>query len=290
MSDYLVRGLGLNDEIRILAVDTTETINEAVRRHGAYPTAAAALGRTMTASVLMGAMLKNEEKVTTTIEGGGPIGAIVTDSDAKGHVRGYLGNPQVHFDLNESGKLDVRRAVGTDGYLRVVKDIGLKEHFTGSTEIVSGEIGEDFAYYFYTSEQVPSIVGLGVLVNPDNTIKASGGFIIQVLPGASEETFEFLDEISKEMTPVSKQIDDGLSPREIINAAIGEKNWRELSEMPVSFECNCSKDRFLNAISALDPAEIMTMIKEDGGAEADCHFCRNKVWIEEEELKELITH
>lgn len=290
MSDYLVRGLGLNDEIRILAVDTTETINEAVSRHGAYPTAAAALGRSMTAAVLMGAMLKNEEKVTATIEGGGPIGAIVADSDAKGHVRGYLGNPQVHFDLNESGKLDVRRAVGTDGYLRVVKDIGLKEHFTGSTEIVSGEIGEDFAYYFYTSEQVPSIVGLGVLVNPDNTIKASGGFIIQVLPGASEETFEFLDEISKEMTPVSQQIDNGLSPHGIIDAAIGEKNWRELSEMPVSFQCNCSKDRFLNAISALDPAEIMTMIKEDGGAEADCHFCRNKVWIEGEELKELITH
>lgn len=290
MSDYLVRGLGLNDEIRILAVDTTETINEAVGRHGAYPTAAAALGRSMTAAVLMGAMLKNEEKVTATIEGGGPIGAIVADSDAKGHVRGYLGNPKVHFDLNDSGKLDVRRAVGTDGYLRVVKDIGLKEHFTGSTEIVSGEIGEDFAYYFYTSEQVPSIVGLGVLVNPDNTVKASGGFIIQVLPGASEETFDFLDDISKEMTPVSQQIDNGLSPREIIDAAIGEKNWRELSEMPVSFECNCSKERFLNAISALDPAEIMTMIKEDGGAEADCHFCRNKVWIESEELKELITH
>lgn len=290
MSDYLVRGLGLNDEVRILAVDTTETINEAVRRHGAYPTAAAALGRSMTASLLMGAMLKNEEKVTVTIEGGGPIGAIVADSNAKGHVRGYLGNPQVHFDLNDAGKLDVKRAVGTEGYLRVVKDIGLKEHFTGSTEIVSGEIGEDFAYYFYTSEQVPSIVGLGVLVNPDNTVKAAGGFIIQVLPGASEETFEFLDEISKGMTPVSKQIDDGLSPREIIDAAFGEKNWRELSEMPVSFECNCSKDRFLNAISALDPSEIMSMIKEDGGAEADCHFCRNKVWIEEEELKELITH
>lgn len=290
MSDYLVRGLGLNDEVRILAVDTTETINEAVRRHGAYPTAAAALSRSMTASLLMGAMLKNEEKVTVTIEGGGPIGAIVADSNAKGHVRGYLGNPQVHFDLNDAGKLDVKRAVGTEGYLRVVKDIGLKEHFTGSTEIVSGEIGEDFAYYFYTSEQVPSIVGLGVLVNPDNTVKAAGGFIIQVLPGASEETFEFLDEISKGMTPVSKQIDDGLSPREIIDAAFGEKNWRELSEMPVSFECNCSKDRFLNAISALDPSEIMSMIKEDGGAEADCHFCRNKVWIEEEELKELITH
>ncbi|CAM4296716.1 Hsp33 family molecular chaperone HslO [Lacicoccus alkaliphilus] len=290
MSDHLVRGLGLNDEIRILAVDTTETINEAVSRHGAYPTAAAALGRAMTAAVLMGSMLKNEEKVTATIEGGGPIGAIVVDSNADGTVRGYLGNPHVHFDLNSSGKLDVKRAVGTEGALRVVKDIGLKEHFTGSTEIVSGEIAEDFSYYFYASEQVPSIVGLGVLVNPDNTIKAAGGFIIQVLPEAGDETFEFLDARAKEMSPVSQQIDKGLSPREIIDEAIGEKNWRELGEMPVSFECSCSKERFLNAIAALDPSEIMSMIQEDGGAEADCHFCRNKVWIDKEELKELITH
>lgn len=161
--DHLIRGIGMNDEIRIFSVDTTETVNEGVTRHGAYPTAAAALGRTMTAGLMMGSMLKNEEKVTVTLQGGGPVGAIVVDSNAKGKVRGYLSNPQVHFPLNEYGKLDVRRAVGTDGFLNVVKDIGLKEHFTGSTEIVSGEIAEDFSYYFYTSEQVPSIVALGVL-------------------------------------------------------------------------------------------------------------------------------
>lgn len=290
MSDHLIRGLGKEGSLRILAVDTTETVNEAVKRHGAYPTAAAALGRSMTAGVMMGAMLKNEEKVTVTVEGGGPVGAIVVDSDAKGHVRGYLGNPQVHFDLNDAGKLDVRRAVGTNGFLRVVKDIGLKEHFTGSTEIVSGELGEDFSYYFYASEQVPSIVALGVLVNPDNTIKAAGGFIIQVMPGADDETISFLEKCASEMTPVSKLIERGLSPKEIINEAIGEENWKYLSNMPVSFECSCSKERFLNAISALEPSEIISMIKEDGGAEADCHFCRNKVWIEKEELQELITH
>lgn len=290
MSDYLIRGLGLSDEVRIFAVDTTETINEAVRRHGALPTASAALGRSMSAGVIMGAMLKGDDKATITIEGGGPVGAIVVDSDAHGKVRGYLGNPEVHFDLNDHGKLDVRRAVGTDGYLRVAKDIGLKDNFVGSVELISGELGEDFSYYFYASEQVPSIVALGVLVNPDNTIQAAGGFVIQVLPSASDETIEWLNERAKTMTPVSKLLAEGLSPEQVIDEALGAENWRSLDNMPVSFECNCSKERFINAISALDPQDIMTMIKEDGGAEADCHFCRNKEWITKEELQELITH
>lgn len=290
MSDYLIRGLGLNDEVRIFTVDTTETINEAVRRHGAYPTAAAALGRSMTAGVIMGAMLKGDDKATVTIEGGGPIGAIVVDSDARGNVRGYLGDPQVHFDLNDQGKLDVKRAVGTDGFLRVAKDIGLKDNFVGSTELVSGELGEDFSYYFYASEQVPSIVALGVLVNPDNTIQAAGGFVIQVLPSASDETIDWLNSRAKDMTPVSKLLSEGLSPEEVIDDALGKENWRALGDMPVSFECNCSKERFINAISALDPKDIISMIQEDGGAEADCHFCRNKEWITKEELQELITH
>lgn len=290
MSDYLIRGLGLNDEVRIFAVDTTETINEAVRGHGSLPTASAALGRSMSAGVIMGAMLKGDDKATITIEGGGPVGAIVVDSDAHGKVRGYLGNPEVHFDLNDHGKLDVRRAVGTDGYLRVAKDIGLKDNFVGSVELISGELGEDFSYYFYASEQVPSIVALGVLVNPDNTIQAAGGFVIQVLPSASDETIEWLNERAKTMTPVSKLLAKGLSPEQVIDEALGAENWRSLDNMPVSFECNCSKERFINAISALDPQDIMTMIKEDGGAEADCHFCRNKEWITKEELQELITH
>mgnify|MGYP000923244426 FL=1 len=290
MSDYLIRGLGLNDEVRIFAVDTTETINEAVRRHGSLPTASAALGRSMSAGVIMGAMLKGDDKATITIEGGGPVGAIVVDSDAHGNVRGYLGNPEVHFDLNDQGKLDVRRAVGTEGSLRVAKDIGLKDNFVGSVELISGELGEDFSYYFYASEQVPSIVALGVLVNPDNTIQAAGGFVIQVLPSASDETIEWLNERAKTMTPVSKLLAKGLSPEQVIDEAIGAENWRSLDNMPVSFECNCSKERFINAISALDPQDIISMIQEDGGAEADCHFCRNKEWITKEELQELITH
>lgn len=288
MNDKLIRGLGINDEVRIFALDTTETVNEAVKRHGAYPTAAAALGRAMTATVVLGAMLKGDEKVTVTIEGGGPIGAIVTDANAKGEVRGYLKNPQVHFELNEHGKLDVRRAVGTNGFLRVAKDIGLKDNFVGNVEIVSGELGEDFSYYFYSSEQVPSIVALGVLVNPDNTIKAAGGLIIQVLPNATDETIDYLTEAAGKMTPISKLIDEGLTPEEIVDAAIGADNWRKLDEMPVEFKCTCSKERFLNAMASLEKDDIKEMIEEDGGAEATCNFCRNTVWIEKEELEALL--
>ncbi|WP_428417867.1 Hsp33 family molecular chaperone HslO [Phocicoccus schoeneichii] len=288
MNDKLIRGLGINDEVRIFALNTTETINEAVKRHGAYPTAAAALGRAMTATVVLGAMLKGEEKVTVTIEGGGPIGAIVTDANAKGEVRGYLKNPQVHFELNEHGKLDVRRAVGTNGFLRVAKDIGLKDNFVGNVEIVSGELGEDFSYYFYSSEQVPSIVALGVLVNPDNTIKAAGGLIIQVLPNATDETIDYLTEAAGKMTPISKLIDEGLTPEEIVDAAIGADNWRKLDEMPVEFNCTCSKERFLNAMASLEKDDIKEMIEEDGGAEATCNFCRNTIWIEKEELEALL--
>lgn len=286
MSDYLIRGIG--EGFRILAVDSTEIVNEAVRRHGSLPTASAAFGRALTMGVMMGAMLKNEDKVTVTIQGGGPIGPIVIDSDAKGHVRGYIGNPNVHFDLNEQGKLDVRRAVGTDGNINVAKDIGLKENFIGSTEIISGELGEDFSFYFYSSEQVPSIVALGVLVNPDYTIKAAGGYVIQVMPDATDARIEELQEMSKSFRPVSELIDEGLTPEEIMNTTLGEGNWNKLSEMPVSFQCNCSKERFLDAISSLDPTEIMTMIQEDGGAEVDCHFCRTKTWIDKSELGQLL--
>lgn len=286
--DRLIRGIGLNEGVRILAVDSTDTVNEAVRRHGALPTAAAAFGRSLTMGVMMGAMLKNEEKVTVTVQGGGPIGAIVIDSDAKGNVRGYIGNPHVHFDLNEVGKLDVRRAVGTKGEIKVAKDIGLRDHFVGSTEIVSGELGEDFSYYFYTSEQVPSIVALGVLVNPDNSIKAAGGYVMQIMPGATEETINELERLSKTMKPVSKLLDRGLSPEDIVDESLGKENWKQLDEMGVQFKCNCSKERFMDAIASLDKAEIVTMIEEDNGAEVDCHFCREKIWIEKEELEQLL--
>src|SRR5699024_9360456 len=179
--------------VRAYAVVTTHTIQEAQRRQDTWATTTAALGRTITITAMMGAMLKGEDSLTVKIEGNGPIHAIIGDGNAKGEVRGYVTNPHVDFSTDEKGKLDVRRAVGEEGNLSVVKDLGLKEYFTGQVPIVSGEISEDFTYYFATSEQVPSAVGAGVLVNPDHSVRAAGGFIIQLMPGASDELIDQLE-------------------------------------------------------------------------------------------------
>lgn len=288
MSDYLVRALAFEGKVRAFSVRTTATVGEAQQRHATWPTASAALGRTMTAGVIMGAMLKGEDKLTVKVEGKGPIGAIIVDSNSKGEVRGYVSHPQTHFDLNEHGKLDVRRAVGTDGMLTIVKDLGLRDFFTGSVPIVSGELGEDFTYYFAASEQVPSSVGLGVLVNPDNTILAAGGFIIQLMPGIEDETITIIEEKLSSMEPVSKLIARGLSPEELLQEILGVENVQILDQMPVSFECNCSKERFGTAILGLGTDEIQEMIDDDGKAEAQCHFCMETYHYSQEELESFI--
>lgn len=287
MSDYLIKALAYNGQVRAYAVRTTETVGEAQRRHQTWPTASAALGRAMSAGVMMGAMLKGEEKITIKIEGGGPIGPILVDSNSKGEVRGYVTNPQTHFDLNEQGKLDVRRAVGTTGTLTVVKDIGMREHFTGQVPIVSGELGEDFTYYFVTSEQTPSSVGVGVLVNPDNTILAAGGFILQLMPGTDDETITDIENRLKMIPPVSKLIQQGLSPEELLEALLGNENVKVLEKLPVAFTCTCSKERFADAITSLGKEEIQDMIDTDGKAEAQCHFCNELYHYSKEELEEL---
>lgn len=287
MNDYLVKALGFNGQVRAYAALTTETVGEAQVRHQTWPTASAALGRAMSAAVMMGAMLKGEEKLTIKIEGGGPIGVILVDSNAKGEVRGYVTNPQIHFDLNEQGKLDVRRAVGTDGALTVVKDIGMRENFTGQVPIVSGELGEDFTYYFVTSEQTPSSVGVGVLVNPDNSILAAGGFILQLMPGTDDEVITEIENRLKKIPPVSKLIQQGLTPEELLEELLGKENIKILDEMPVAFTCSCSKERFASAIISLGAEEIEDMIVTEGKAEAHCHFCNEKYQYSKEELEEL---
>ncbi|MBD7946243.1 MULTISPECIES: Hsp33 family molecular chaperone HslO [Psychrobacillus] len=288
MNDYLVRALAFEGSVRAFAVRTTDTVGEAQRRHQTWPTASAALGRSMTAAVMMGAMLKGEDKLTVKVEGDGPIGPMIIDSNAKGEVRGYVTNPQVHFDLNAVGKLDVRRAVGTEGTLTVVKDLGMRDFFTGQVPIVSGEVAEDFTYYYAVSEQVPSSVGLGVLVNPDNSILAAGGFIIQLLPGTDDETITIIEEHLNKMEPVSKLIERGLTPEQLLFEILGEDNVQILNNMPVAFECNCSKDRFGSAIISLGESEIRDMIEEDGGAEAHCHFCMEKYNYSVNELESFI--
>lgn len=289
MSDYLVKALAYNDQVRAYAVRSTETVGEAQRRHYTWPTASAALGRGITATAMLGAMLKGDQKLTVKIDGGGPIGLILIDGNAKGEVRGYVTNPQTHFDLNDKGKLDVRRAVGTEGTLSVVKDIGLRDYFTGQVPIVSGELGEDFTYYLVTSEQVPSSVGVGVLVNPDNSILAAGGFIIQLMPGADDETITKIEKRLTEIPPVSKLIQQGLTPEQLLETIFDEGNVKVIEKMPISFSCTCSKERFSNALISLGKEEIEDIIETDGQAETHCHFCNEKYIFSKEELENLLA-
>lgn len=288
MGDYLVRAIGYNGQVRAFATRTTDTVAEAQRRHNTWPIVSAALGRTMTASVMMGAMLKGDDKITVKIEGNGPIGPIIVDADAKGDVRGFVTNGQVHFDLNEHGKLDVRAGVGTEGALTIVKDLGMRDMFSGQTPIISGEIAEDFTYYFVTSEQVPSSVGLGVLVNPDNSVLAAGGFILQIMPGCEEETIDALEKQLASIEPVSKMIERGLTPEQILEVVLGEGNVQILDSMPVKFQCQCSKERYSAAIIGLGVQEIQEMIEEQGEIETQCHFCLQTYDFSQAELQGLI--
>jgi len=287
MNDYLVKALAYNGQVRAYAVSTTEMVAEAGRRHGTWKTASAALGRAMTAGVMMGAMGKGDTKLTIKIEGNGPLGFILVDSNANGDARGYVANPHVNFEGKEKGKLDVTRAVGTEGTLTVVKDMGLKENFSGQVPLISGELGEDFTYYFASSEQVPSSVALGVLVNPDDTVKAAGGFILQLLPNTEESVIAELEAILSIFPPISQLVDQGLTPEEILVQLFTEENVTILERMPVQFKCNCSKERFENAIISLGRDEIKAMIDEDGGAEVSCHFCNEYYNFDKDELMAL---
>lgn len=285
--DYLLKALAYDGKIRAYAAVTTNTVEEARRRQNTWPTASAALGRTMTITVMMGAMLKGEDTITAHIVGSGPIGAIIADANAHGKVRGYVKNPHVNLPLNEKGKLDVSGAVG-QGTLSVVKDLGLRDYFTGQVPIVSGEISEDFTYYFATSEQVPSSVGAGVLVAPEGHILAAGGFILQVMPGATDEMIDQLEKSIAALPQISTFIEEGNGPEEILRQLLPEESLNILEKVPVQFQCHCSKERMLRAIKGLGDAEIEAMIREDHGAEVTCHFCNEVYHISEAELQALL--
>ncbi|WP_233879987.1 Hsp33 family molecular chaperone HslO [Virgibacillus halodenitrificans] len=288
MKDYLIKATAHNGMVRAYASTTTETIEEARRRHDTWATASAALGRTITISAMMGAMLKGENSLTVKVEGRGPIGAILADANANGEVRGYVSNPHVDFELNDKGKLDVARAVGTDGNISVIKDLGLKDYFTGEVPIISGEISEDFTYYFANSEQVPSAVGAGVLINPDHSVLAAGGFIIQVMPGAEEEVITQLEEEIQSLPAISALIQQGNTPEQILERLFGKENVKVHETMPLEFRCKCSKERVEQAIIGLGKEEIKQMIEEDHGAEANCHFCNETYEFTESDLEKLL--
>lgn len=288
MSDSLMKALAYNDEIRIYVVDATEMVEEARKLHGSWNTATAALGRAMIGTTLLSATLKNEsDKLTVRIHGDGPLGYLVIDGNMHGQIKAYVNNPEVSLELNEKGKLDVRGAVGTEGSLTITKDQGLKTPFVGQVPLVSGELAEDFTYYMAVSEQTPSSFGLSVLVNPDDSVRVAGGFMIQVLPGVSDETLDSIEETLKTLPQVSDFLDEEKDLEKFLALLTGEGNYKVLEEMPVMYHCDCSKERFADAIVSLGKDEIQQMIEEDGGAEAVCHFCRGKYQYSIKELEEL---
>lgn len=286
-SGLVAHATAAGGSLRALAAVTTDIIEEARQRHGLYPTAAAAVGRTMSAAALMGAQLKGGQKVMLQISGDGPLRQVVADADAAGNVRGYAANPHVHFPLNPKGKLDVARAVG-NGNLIVVKDLGMKEPYRGLTPIVSGEIAEDVAHYFAQSEQVPSAVSLGVLVESDGSVRAAGGLLIQLLPGAEAELIDRLEARITGLQSVSHMVSLGMSPADILNAALHELDLRIVGETKLQFFCGCSRERLGAGLVALGQAELEDILAKEGEAELTCNFCAEKYAFSKDDLLELI--
>ena len=286
MKDYLVRGLVNSKNVRVFACRTTNLAEVARVKHDMWPTASAALGRMMSATLMMGGMLKQEERISCTINGGGPIGTLITVTRGDGKVKGFVADPHVHYTYNDTGKLAVGYAVGHEGYLEVIRDMQLKESFTGRVPLQSGEIADDFTYYFAVSEQTPSVVSLGVLVDDTNEVIASGGFIIQLLPEATEEDITYIENKLNGFPPVSNLIHEGKSPEEIIQMIFEDVEFYGTQDL--FFECDCSKEHMEEALATLQTKDLQDMIDEDHGCEITCHFCNTHYQFTEDELKRIL--
>lgn len=288
MEDYIVRATAANGFIRAFAAISTNTVEEARKIHGTTPVASAALGRMLTAGAIMGAMLKSEKDlITLQITGSGPLEGVLVTSDSKSNVKGYVVNPDADLPLKPDGKLDVGNAVGA-GTLKIIKDVGLKDPYVGSIELISGEIADDLTYYFAQSEQVPSSVGLGVLVDTDCTIKHSGGFIVQLMPGADEEIIDKLEKKLMTIPYVTDMLNDGYSAEKMLEAILGDLELEILEKSPMQYKCTCSKDRVEKAIISLGKKEISQIIEEDKKAELTCQFCGKVYNFNETELKDIL--
>ena len=286
MSGKLIRAVAANATLRAFAAVTTDVVEEARRRHDCYPVAAAALGRTLTAALLLGATLKENESLTLRIAGDGPLGGLIADTDGGGNVRGYVRNPHIYLPL-KNGKLDVGGAVG-QGYVYVTRDAGLKEPYTGSAPLVSGEIAEDITHYLYTSEQTPATVALGVLVNPDCSVQAAGGFFVQVMPGIEEAVIEHLEGNLKKLPPVSALINEGATAEDILAKVFDGLIWQVVAEQNLRYHCRCSKEGLARVFATLGRQDLQEMIDE-GRAEVRCHFCNTVYLFSPVELKEILA-
>lgn len=290
MSDYIVRATAANAQIRAFAATTRETVENGRKAQETSPVMTAALGRLLTAGAMMGSMLKGEQDVLTLqIRGDGPARGITVTADSQANVKGYVVEPLVMLPPNDKGKLDVGGAIGR-GFLSVIKDMGLKEPYMGQTELQTGEIAEDLTYYFATSEQVPSAVGLGVLMEKDNTVKQAGGFIIQLMPYAEEEVITKLEEKLAQVSSVTKLLDAGNSPEQILEQILGDMELEITDKIPTQYYCNCSKQRVEKAIISIGSKEINDMIQDGKPIEVKCHFCNTAYHFSIEELKGILKH
>ncbi|MGO1369168.1 MAG: Hsp33 family molecular chaperone HslO [Senegalia sp. (in: firmicutes)] len=290
MKDYIIRAIDEDASFRVFIASSTNTVEKARKIHGTSPVATAALGRTLTGAALMGSMLKGDkDKLTIQFRGDGPINNILAVSNSKGEVKGYISNPDIEVEDRVDGKLNVGGAVGSNGKLIVIKDIGLKNPYIGQSNIVSGEIAEDLANYFTTSEQQPSAVALGVLVDKDISVKASGGVIVQVLPNIDEEVLTKLEKNITILSFISSLIDEGSTPEDILNQVFGEFSMKITEKKEMDFACDCSKDRMERALISLGRDELTQILEEDKQAELVCHFCNEKYNFEEKEIKELLN-
>ena len=288
MTDYIIRATAAEGQIRAFAATTRDLVEYARSAHNTSPVATAALGRLLTAGAMMGIMMKGEKDLLTLkIEGDGPIGGLTVTADSRGNVKGYAFHPEVMLPPNAKGKLDVGGALGI-GVLSVIKDIGLKDPYVGQTILVTSEIAEDLTYYFATSEQTPSSVALGVLMERDNTVKQAGGFILQMMPGASEEVISALEKRLGEITSITVLLDAGNTPEMILEHILGDFGLEILDKLPTAFSCNCSEERIEKALISVGKQELQSMIEDGKTIEVNCHFCNKHYPVTVERLKELL--
>ncbi|WP_291582788.1 Hsp33 family molecular chaperone HslO [Clostridium sp. UBA6640] len=287
--DKLVRATAHNGDVRIIAAITTDMVQEGMKAHNCTPTASAALGRMLTAGGLMGAMLKAEgDSLTLQIDGGGEAKGVIVTAHADGSVKGYIGNPSVDLPLNSNGKLDVGGAIGKEGYLKVIRDMGLKEPYVGQVPIYTGEIGDDLAYYFTVSEQTPSAVATGVLVDTDLSIKAAGGFIIQMMPGASEFLADIITYRLEEIPSITTMISDGMTIEEILKNIFEDMDINIYEEGKIEFKCDCSRERVERVLISIGKKELQNLCEDGKTEEIKCHFCNKAYDFTAEQIGELL--
>ena len=289
MSDYLVRATAAGETVRAFAVRSTEMVAAAREIHHTFPVVTAALGRLLSAGAMMGSMMKGEDDILTLqIKGDGPIGQMTVTADSHGNVKGFPAEPSVDIPLKRAGKLDVGGAVGS-GFLTVIMDLGLKEPYNGQVELQTGEIGDDLAYYFTVSEQTPSAVGLGVMVDTASEVKQAGGFILQIMPGAEEETISAIEKRVAGAPPVTSMMEEGMTPEDILNYYLGELDLVITETEPVRFYCNCSKDRVSRALAAIRTEDLQEIVDDGEAIEVKCYFCNTAYNFSIDEIKEIMA-